>query len=146
MSVIIRDSIITNGDTNFAYTFPAHSVTAMELVKEFGITENNVVYCSQLYENVPNPFNKTVLIRYSIAEFGQTGLEIYNLVGQLVKTLVNREQKAGNYLVSWDGRDENKKLMPSGIYFVKLSTKGGSRLLSGKAGEFSQTKKLLFLR
>jgi len=88
-----------------------------------------------LYQNCPNPFISSTSIRYSIAKSAQVKLKIYNVAGQLVKTLVNGEQKAGTYKIEWNGKDEKSRFMPSGIYFVKL-----------KVGDFSQTKKLLILR
>ena len=56
--------------------------------------------------------------------------------GQLVKTLVNGEQKAGSYKIEWDSKGTNGKLLPSGIYFVELKVDD----------KFTQTQKLLLLR
>ena len=93
----------------------------------------------------PNPFTSSASIKYSIAKAGQVELKIYNLAGRLVKTLVDEQQKAGIYSVSFDNKDNKGKFLPSGIYFVKLSTRGGAAS-GGKVGEFSQAKKLLLLR
>jgi len=88
-----------------------------------------------LHQNHPNPFILSTSIKYSITRKGRVELKIYNPAGQLVKTLVNEQQKAGTYKIKWDGKDEEGKPVPSGIYFVKL-----------KVSDFSQTKKLLLLR
>jgi len=85
---------------------------------------------------VPNPFRWVISISYSVVKAGHIELKIYNVAGQLVKTLVNGEQKAGTYKIEWDGKDTNGKLMPSGIYFVELKVDD----------KFTKTKKLLFLR
>jgi flagellar hook assembly protein FlgD len=88
-----------------------------------------------LKQNCPNPFNSSTSIRYSVIRAGYVELKIYDLAGQLVKTLVNKEQKAGTYTIKWDGRDDNKNHLPSGIYFIKLSD---NNLL--------ETRKVIFVR
>ncbi len=74
-------------------------------------------------DNYPNPFNPTTTISYSISNDGLMELSVFNIKGQLVKTLVKGEQLAGNYEVVWNGKDNNQKSVSSGIYFYKLSTK-----------------------
>lgn len=73
--------------------------------------------------NYPNPFNPSTTIAYSLPNDGLIELRIFNVRGQLVKTLVDGEQLAGSYEMVWNGRDNNKKSVSSGIYFYKLSTK-----------------------
>lgn len=73
--------------------------------------------------NYPNPFNPSTTIAYSIPTDGNVDLKIYNIKGQLVKTLVRGEQQAGVYEVVWNGDDKNSKQAASGIYFYRLSTK-----------------------
>lgn len=77
----------------------------------------------KLSQNFPNPFNSTTNIHYSIPENSKVTLEIYNILGQKVKKLVNNEHKpSGTYQAVWDGKDESGKQVPSGIYFYKLSS------------------------
>jgi len=87
--------------------------------------DSNVI--PEVYEftafNYPNPFNPTTTIAYSLSNDGMADLRIYNIKGQLVKTLVKGEQQAGTYEVVWNGKDNNQKSVSSGIYFYKLSTK-----------------------
>jgi hypothetical protein len=83
-----------------------------------------------LQQNFPNPFNPTTTIRYSIPERIFVHLEIYNILGQHVATLVDEEQDPGNYRVQWD-----TGLLPGGLYFYQL-----------RASQFVDTKKLLLLR
>ncbi|MCF7857799.1 MAG: T9SS type A sorting domain-containing protein [Candidatus Cloacimonetes bacterium] len=73
--------------------------------------------------NYPNPFNPTTTIVYSLPDDGRVNLEVYNIKGQLVKTLVKGEQLAGSYETVWNGKDNNDKSVSSGIYFYRLSTK-----------------------
>jgi hypothetical protein len=72
--------------------------------------------------NYPNPFNPTTTIAYSLPNDGMIELKVFNIKGQLVKTLVKGEQLAGSYETVWNGKDNNGKNVSSGIYFYKLST------------------------
>ncbi len=74
-------------------------------------------------DNYPNPFNPSTTISYSLPHDGMVEISVYNIKGQLVKTLVKGEQLAGNYEAVWNGKDKNEKSVSSGIYFYKLSTK-----------------------
>jgi 5-hydroxyisourate hydrolase-like protein (transthyretin family) len=91
-----------------------------------------------LSQNYPNPFNPMTCIRYTVYS-GQPPiqiiLQIYNIRGQLVRTLVDEPKEAGNYQVFWDGKSDNGKDIASGIYFYEL-----------KVGDYSQTKKMVFLK
>ena len=87
--------------------------------------ENNVpeIIKTSLDQNYPNPFNPSTTIAYSIQNDGMIELNVYNIKGQLVKTLVRGEQQAGSYEAVWNGKNNNEKGVSSGIYFYKLSTK-----------------------
>ncbi len=74
-------------------------------------------------DNYPNPFNPTTTIAYSLPSDGLVELRVFNIKGQLVKTLVKGEQLAGSYEAVWNGKDNNEKSVSSGIYFYKLSTR-----------------------
>ena len=90
----------------------------------------------QLAQNYPNPFNPGTVVSYSVKEFGQVSLRIYNMMGKLVRTLVNNEQPSGEYKIFWDGKDEEGNLVPGGIYLYRL-----------QAGENSSiTKRMILLR
>ena len=69
----------------------------------------------KLYQNFPNPFNPSTKISYKIKKDGFVFLNVYNLVGQVVRVLVNEDQQAGTYEVEFDAGD-----LPSGIYLYKL--------------------------
>lgn len=71
--------------------------------------------------NYPNPFNAATAISYSLPVSGHVNLDIYNLQGQLVETLVNDFQSAGVYNINWNADNE-----PSGLYFYRLSVNGYS--------------------
>ena len=73
-------------------------------------------------DNYPNPFNPTTDIRYSLSKASKVQIDIYNLKGQNVKTLVSQNQEAGEHYVTWNGTDKTGSSVPSGIYLYKLQT------------------------
>jgi hypothetical protein len=88
-----------------------------------------------LEQNYPNPFNPETQISYQLATSGYISLNIYDLLGREIKTLVSEDQASGNYSVSWNGRDESGNIVPSGIYLYSL-----------KAGNFIQSKKMIMMK
>jgi hypothetical protein len=89
----------------------------------------------KLLQNYPNPFNPTTTISYQISKASNVKLNIYNSLGQLVKTLVNANQSAGSYSVNWDGKNESGSKVSSGIYFYRLNTP-----------DFMNVKKMIMLK
>jgi hypothetical protein len=79
----------------------------------------------QLFQNYPNPFNPVTTIRYDLARTSYVQLVVFNILGQRVQTLVDRELTAGTYQVEFDA-----SLLQSGVYFYRLTTK--QRTLTGK--------------
>lgn len=75
-----------------------------------------------LEQNAPNPFNPTTTIRLSLAEAGETQLDIYNMTGQLVRTLVNGNMSAGQHEVVWDGTDAVGNAIGSGVFIYRLTS------------------------
>ena len=77
-----------------------------------------------LYQNTPNPFNMSTMIIYDIPNTVKNAVEvklsIYNIQGQLVKTLEDRVRTAGKYTVHWNGTDESGLMVSSGVYYYKL--------------------------
>ncbi len=88
-----------------------------------------------LSHNYPNPFNPETEILYQLAADVHVKLEIFNLLGQRVRVLVNREQPAGFYSVRWDARDDRQVILPSGVYIVRL-----------QAGDFVAQNKMTLLK
>ena len=82
------------------------------------------VVATALNGNFPNPFNPETTIRYSIKTPGAVKLEVYNIKGQLVKTLVNEDQASGHYKVVFNSHDNKGKAIASGVYLLKLSAPG----------------------
>ena len=89
-----------------------------------------------LHQNFPNPFNPDTTIKYDLAESADVTLQIYNVLGQVVRTLVGSEaQNAGRYQIRWNGMDDRGVSVSSGIYFYRIS-----------AGEFQNVRKLMLLK
>ncbi|MBN2089603.1 S8 family serine peptidase [candidate division KSB1 bacterium] len=78
--------------------------------------------------NHPNPFNPSTRIVYAIPTDGLVQLKIYNTLGQVIRTLVNKKQAAGEYTVFWNGRDETGQTVASGVYFYSLETENNLRV------------------
>ncbi len=81
---------------------------------------------SSLLGNRPNPFNPTTSIHFRLARQGHADLEIYDVNGRLVRTLITGALDAGDHSASWDGRAENGAETASGIYFYRLRTAGAN--------------------
>ena len=89
-----------------------------------------------LLQNFPNPFNPETTISYELAESADVTLQIYNVVGQVVRTLIAAESHSvGRYQVRWDGMDDRGMPVSSGIYFYQIS-----------AGKFQDVRKLMLLK
>jgi len=88
-------------------------------------TENDIINShSNLWQNYPNPFNPLTTINFDLHQISKTRIEIYNVKGQKVKTLVNTELDAGNHTVIWNGDNSSGKKVSSGIYFYKMIANG----------------------
>ncbi|MCP4709160.1 MAG: T9SS type A sorting domain-containing protein [Planctomycetes bacterium] len=86
-----------------------------------------------LDQNFPNPFNPSTTIQYALPTACRVSLRIYNNSGQLVQTIVDREQPAGYYQAVWNGKNQSGESVASGIYFYRLDTSLGSETpFSGK--------------
>jgi flagellar hook assembly protein FlgD len=89
----------------------------------------------QLSQNYPNPFNPETTLRYAIPRDDKVKLQIFNIRGQLVRTLVNDDRRAGYHSVVWNGRDDAERTVASGIYFVHM-----------QSGGYRQTRKLALIK
>ncbi|MGA7722563.1 MAG: T9SS type A sorting domain-containing protein [Ignavibacteriaceae bacterium] len=96
-----------------------------------GVTKkNNLPYTYSLSQNYPNPFNPSTVINYSLQKPSNVTMEIYNVLGQKVATLVNSYMQSGNYSVSF-----NANKLSSGIYFYRIA-----------AGDFVSVKKMMLMK
>ncbi len=83
---------------------------------------------AMLNQNYPNPFNPTTTIKYNVVKTGDVKLNVYNVKGQLVKTLVNTPQTVGLNQVVWNGDDNAGNKVSSGVYFYKVENAGRTEM------------------
>ncbi|GAB4338082.1 MAG: hypothetical protein Kow0037_21760 [Calditrichia bacterium] len=88
-----------------------------------------------LFQNYPNPFNPVTTIPFEVAAAANVKLEIYNLVGQKVATVIQQQLPPGQYEAVWNGRDDNERAVSSGIYIYRLT-----------AGEFQQVRRMILMK
>ena len=88
-----------------------------------------------LSQNYPNPFNPETQIQYAIPKNGQVTIAIYDILGRLVRTLVDEDKPAGFYQVTWNGKNKDGKLVSNGIYLLQM-----------KAGTFITSKKMTIVK
>ena len=105
-------------------------VDETQLPKEFG-----------LRQNYPNPFNPATVIKYALPKASVVKIQIYNILGQKVRNLVDEPQEPGYKTIHWDGRDNSGKEVGSGIYFYRIvaRTNQGSE-------DFVKCKKMTLLK
>ncbi len=90
----------------------------------------------------PNPFNHKTLFEYTLKREARVEIKIFNLLGKEVKTLLDAQRAASQYGVSWDGRDEMEKVVPNGVYFVRMKAFASD----GAEVVFEQTQKFTVVR
>ncbi|RMG94891.1 MAG: T9SS C-terminal target domain-containing protein [Chloroflexi bacterium] len=108
-----------------------------------GINDDGVATVARspiLHQNYPNPFNPSTTIVFSLPYNSPTGqaritLQIFDITGRKVRTLIDSDLPAGNHVVQWDGTNDAGQPVSSGLYFYRLN-----------AGKFQQTRKMLLLR
>ena len=92
------------------------------------------VYVSSLLGNYPNPFNPETTIQFSIGDVGNVMINVYNVRGQRVRTLVNEQKEPGHHSVVWNGRDDGR-MVSGGVYFYKMTT-----------GEYQSVRRMVLMK
>ncbi len=93
-----------------------------------------------LSQNYPNPFNPTTNIKYALPVYSRVTMEIYNVIGQKVRTLVSDNQAAGYHAIEWNSTGTSGQQLGSGVYFLHLSARGVD------GASFNEIRKLLLLK
>lgn len=96
-----------------------------------GLEINRQPMVFALGQNRPNPFNPATNVPFTIEKDGVVTLQIYDVAGRLVRTLVDRPMKAGRYTEAWDGRDERGQKAATGLYFFRLQSGGKTSIRKG---------------
>lgn len=129
------------------YNYPAQTNYYYEIYNTgiSGLSEISKPISFELKQNFPNPFsaknetafgkNQSTTIEYNLKENQYVKIEIYDIKGELVKTLVNEFQNSGQYKVIWNGSNKIGSRLPTGVYFYSLTS-----------NQFNETKKMIILK
>jgi hypothetical protein len=114
---------------------PVYSIPIELEIIATGTDDFEIPGITSLIGNYPNPFNPTTKIKFGLKNEGKVYLEIYNLKGQKVTTLVDEILPAGFHEIIWEGKDDSNRAVSSGIYFYRLHS-----------GNVNSTKKMMMLK
>jgi hypothetical protein len=123
---IVVDNIIVAGEDN-------ESIQMVETEVRYQSPDIPLDY--MLTQNFPNPFNPATLLKFSVPKDEFVTIKVYDMIGQEITTLFSGDVKAGIYSLTWDGLDHNGKQVSSGSYIYRMT-----------AGEFVQSKKMLYIK
>ena len=159
IDIINNNILFERNDPNFSYSFPSiwdvdndgileavfskydyPSLTAYSLESvNTGVTSSAPGEAPfmrfELEQNYPNPFNPSTTIEYTLNSSDNVQLQIYDIKGEMIKTLVNDFQNSGNYKVIWNGTNSRGERLTSGVYFYSI-----------KSGNTLSTKKMILLK
>ncbi|MGE5351003.1 MAG: cytochrome c3 family protein [Acidobacteriota bacterium] len=131
----------SQGMHNAKYTVALLQASLADLAGTGVAVKNNEIPKSfDLSQNYPNPFNPSTQIAFSVPSAARVQLNVYNIVGQLVATLVNGEFVPGNYTATWNGRDMSGSMAASGIYLYRIEGVGQN------GQNFNMTKKMVLTK
>jgi hypothetical protein len=121
---------------NLPVCFRVDTAGSTSGVRDLGDSDDGNPDRFSLPQNYPNPFNPTTTIRFSLNQTAEVSLEVFNLLGQKVKTLLNGQRLSpGTHAVDWDGTAEDGKTVSAGVYLYRI-----------QAGDFGDAKKMVFLK
>ncbi|MFC1683502.1 Ig-like domain-containing protein [Candidatus Zixiibacteriota bacterium] len=106
-------------EAGYSWTFEIEEITD---VATDDVTETPQQFA--LHQNYPNPFNADTQIDFHVAETGRVRLMVYNMLGQVVRTLIDEDLPAGPHRAIWDGTNKKDHPLASGIYFCRLEAEG----------------------
>ena len=110
--------------------FVVYSPQILDVDGEFSAPD---VY--SLDQNYPNPFNPITTLKYDLPEDSFVDITVYDMLGNMVNNLINKNQSSGSKSVQWDATNNQGELVSAGVYLYKI-----------QAGDFSQTKKMILLK
>ncbi len=139
-------TIFEKNDANYSYSYPSLADLNNDGKLECYFIKYNFPYANQYYyevyntnistngkedilpiafqlkQNFPNPFNPTTSLNYVLDKPSNVELKVYNINGELLKTLVQSNQSAGEYSITWNGTNEKNEIQPSGMYVYELKS------------------------
>ena len=135
VTVYGNDSVNLSLIDEFGKLFAEHTVISSSVTS---VNDRGVISNYSLEQNYPNPFNPTTKIYYSIPEYSNVNIAVFDILGNKVQTLIKQDQETGDYIVDFDGSK-----LASGVYFYKFIA---NSKIKGSANTFVQTKKMLLIR
>ncbi len=115
------DGIIECYFIKYPYPFDGTYTYEVYTTNTTGLNNNDRPIRFELKQNFPNPFNPSTKIEFSLERGENVRLEIFDITGRSVTTLVNEFKNSGNHSVIWDGKDSQNFSQPTGVYFYRLN-------------------------
>ena len=121
----------------FGHLYLYRFISSSDQIVNLNITENIYPKVSniKLHQNYPNPFNPVTSLRYDLSNSGLVNITIYDMMGRIVKTLVNGSQTAGYKSIKWNATNDRNESVSAGLYLYTI-----------QSGELRQTKKMILLK
>lgn len=119
-------TIVTNSET---FSFDLSEIANITFSEDVSVEDMTDIISSipiKFLKNYPNPFNPRTTIAFELKSKGKTKLEIYNLKGQKVKQIVNKNLDSGRHEFVWNGKNDDNQQVASGVYFYSLTHKDQS--------------------
>ena len=125
-SAALKPGASSNGSWSSSMLSPSGTLIRDKIIFYNDLTTNDEGSSDQpnnfqLYQNYPNPFNPNTTIEYELANSGDVKIDVYDMQGIKIKTLVNNFKSSGKHLVSWNGKSDTGQSVSSGVYFLNLS-------------------------
>ena len=96
-----------------------------------------------LHQNYPNPFNPITTIKYDLPRQSHVNITIYDLLGQMVKTIIEQNQDAGSKTIQWDATNDQRQPVSAGVYIYQIQVYDPNE---NGARDFTQSKKMVLLK
>jgi hypothetical protein len=112
----ILEVVASDGEYQVDTTWQVH------VEEDVGIGSTIIPQITKLQQNIPNPFNPETVIHYSMKDAGRVKIEIFNIKGEKIRTLVNEYKNVGYHSTIWNGKDNSGKTVASGMYFYNMRT------------------------
>jgi methionine-rich copper-binding protein CopC len=134
-SVEVALALVGGHDVASIYANAVAAKDRFDLCTDVEAEEENLPQSFALHQNYPNPFNPTTTIAFSLAQAGEVSLEVFNMLGQKVKTLFAGRLPKGRHTVEWDATNRRGEKVAGGVYFYRLTS-----------AKQSQTRKMVLLK
>jgi hypothetical protein len=145
----VYDQITSHGDTSGSWMWvvevtdgvdttgsePGYMMVDWDISEMLAIDDASLPEAFALHNNYPNPFNPVTNISFDIPEVAEVTLEIYNVMGQKVRTLAQGQHEPGRYKIQWNATNDYGQALSSGMYIYRI-----------QAGDFVSVKKLVLMK